>query len=132
MINILQWIFPQSGGYSVTAESETDSSRPDFIVFKIYGRLGGSNYLYDCMIVESKKTNVAWGSTQDYLGNHMEATSNQGGQIHGLIQIGMNVEFYQCHKPDKTRMGQRYHLLYDVQLVMGWLRHIKQNPLPVI
>jgi hypothetical protein len=76
MINILQWIFPQSEGYSVTAESETDSSRRDFIVFKIYGRLGGSNYLYDCMIVESKKTNVAWGFTQDHLGNYIEVTPN--------------------------------------------------------
>lgn len=106
MTNILQWVFPQDQGFSVAAETETANSRPDFIVYKIYGRLGGSNYFYERMIVESKKANIAWGSAQDYLGNHVEATNNESGQVYGLIQVGINVEFYQCHKPQKSEWAK--------------------------
>lgn len=56
MSGILQLAFPRSEGFSVVAETDTESTRPDLIMFKTWCRPGGTLYSYDHMLVECKNS----------------------------------------------------------------------------
>ncbi|KAL1800296.1 hypothetical protein ACET3X_000638 [Alternaria dauci] len=130
--DILRFIFPSSEGYSVVQETVSVNTHPDFCLFKVSQRPGGTLYQYEFMLVESKKPGEAWASTEDHLHDHLEGNGNDSKNCYGMVQIGLDVHFYKYENSNFSRIGGRMHLINDANNVVVWGRHIKDNPMPFV
>lgn len=92
---ILRWLFKEEEGYDVVQEDDRGTSIPDHVVFKIECRPGGSLYAYDFMMVECKKAGYSWDSAFEQCTRHCENSHNESGQVYGMVQVGMDVQFFQ-------------------------------------
>lgn len=84
------------------------------------------------MLMESKKVGLAWGSIEDHLHDYLEGNGNDSKNCYGMIQIGLDVQFYKCENHNFSRVWGRMHLINDANNVVTWGRHIKNNPLPFV
>lgn len=91
---ILRWLFPDLEGYDVVQEDAKQTSVPDYIVFKIRSRPGVTDYMYDFMVVETKKEGMLWSSAIDQMSLHCENTHNDSNELYGMVQIGLHVQFF--------------------------------------
>lgn len=132
MGDILRFIFPSSEGYSVVQETESDSTRPDFCTFKISRRPGGTFYQYEFMLTESKKKGVAWGATEDHLHEHLAGNRNDTKNCYGMVQVGLQVQFYKYENRHFSTVGPEMHLIDHANDVINWGRHLKANPMPFV
>jgi hypothetical protein len=128
---ILRWLFPEREGFDVVQE-EDRASRPDFVIFKICCRPGGSNYAYDFCIVESKPAGRPWGSTEDQCANECDSGENDAARLYAIVHIGLEVGFYKYELGTVTQWSQRMHLRQDVHAVTRWAHTLKANPLPFV
>jgi hypothetical protein len=133
MGNILRFLFPATEGYDVIQEVEGDANtRPDFGVFKVSRRPGGTLWQYDFMLTESKKQGEAWGSSEDHLHSHLAGTDNESKHVYGMLQIGLEVQFYKYARGAFTKVGGKMHLVTHVSDMVTWSRWLKANPLPFV
>ncbi|KAF1959987.1 hypothetical protein CC80DRAFT_490013 [Byssothecium circinans] len=130
--DILRFIFPSSEGYSVVQETVSVNTQPDFCLFKVCQKPGGTLYQYEFMLVESKKAKVAWGATEDHLRDHLEGNGNDSKNCYGMVQIGLDVQFYKYEDREFSKVGGQMHLINDVNHVMAWGRYIKDHPMPFV
>jgi hypothetical protein len=129
---ILRFIFPGSEGYDVVQETQGDHTRADFCTFKISRRPGGTIYQYDFMLTECKRLNAAWGDTEDRLLDYLTRNGNDSKNCYGMIQIGLEVQYYKYEPGVFSKIGAKMHLITHAQNVVGWGRYIKANPMPVV
>ncbi|KUJ10913.1 uncharacterized protein LY89DRAFT_787244 [Mollisia scopiformis] len=89
MSGILQWIFTSNEGFSVLQEDMAANLRPDFTVFKLLARPGGSAYEYDFLLGETKVPGEPWDSYADHLhtvcANNDNDTKNVSPQWRKLL-----------------------------------------------
>lgn len=93
MAGILTWLFPDSQGFEVLQEDLAGNGRPDFCVFKISCRPGGSDHAYVFCIVESKAAGEPWGATVDQCWDYCADSSNESDQTYGIAHVGLEVQF---------------------------------------
>ncbi|KAF1358980.1 hypothetical protein EJ07DRAFT_156351 [Lizonia empirigonia] len=113
-------------------ETVSVNTHPDFCLFKVSQRPGGTLYQYEFMLVESKKPGEAWASTEDHLHDHLEGNGNDSKNCYGMVQIGLDVHFYKYENSNFSRIGGRMHLINDANNVVVWGRHIKDSPMPFV
>lgn len=128
---ILRWLFPESEGYDVVQEEQRGVT-PDFMVFKICCRPGGSDYSYDFCVIESKPAGHPWGSTEDQCFSQCDVLENEVRKVYAIVHIGMKIAFYKYDNGDFSQMSGRLHLRNDAQDIMGWAEYLKDNPLPIV
>lgn len=129
---ILRWLFREEEGYDVVQEDDRGSSIPDHVVFKIECRAGGSFYAYDFMMVECKKAGDSWTSASEQCIRHCENSHNESGQVYGMVQIGMDIQFCQWGNTTLTPLSRVLHLREDVDEIIQWAEYLKAHPLPVV
>lgn len=132
MAGILRFIFPEDEGYNIVAESQQEVSRADFCAFKILRRPGGTIWEYDFMLIESKARGRAWGDTEDHLLDHLAGNHNESKNCYGMIQIGLEVQFYKFERFVFSRVGRKMHLIADVHDVIREGQRLKDNPLQIL
>jgi hypothetical protein len=130
--DILRFFFPPSEGYSLVQETVSINSEPDFRVFKVSQRPGGTLYQYEFMLVECKKPGEGWGATEDHLHGHLEGNGNDSKNCYGMVLVGLIMQFYKYENHTFRGFGGQMHLINDVDNVVAWGRHIKDNPMPFV
>ncbi|KAF4952092.1 hypothetical protein FSARC_12724 [Fusarium sarcochroum] len=128
---ILSWLFPESEGYEVVQE-EDRGNRPDFVVFKISCRPGGSSYSYDFCIVESKAAGAPWGSTEDQCASACFTTENDVKRVYAMVHIGTQMGFYTYEDGNFSGLSGKLHLRDDADTIMEWAQYIKDRPYPFV
>ncbi|QPG98716.1 hypothetical protein C2857_007894 [Epichloe festucae Fl1] len=129
---ILRFLFRGEGGYDVIQEDSRDTSAPDHTVFKVECRAGGSTYMYDFLMVECKKADYNWEAAVEHLTRHCENGHNESGQVYGMIQVGMNVQFFHWGNTTLTTMSGVFHLRNDPEEITQWAEYLKANPFPFV
>jgi len=84
------------------------------------------------MITESKKDGERWGSREDHLLLHLSGNGNGNKNCYGMVQIGLEVQYYKYELGDFSKIGGRMHLVTHADDVVAWSRYIKDNPMPVV
>lgn len=130
---VLRWLFKETEGYDVVQEDVRERSIPDHVVFKIQSRPGGTDYVYDFMLVECKKAGISWSSAVRHVTKHCRGTDNDSKQVYGMVQLGMDLQFYQWgESTGLVPLGQTYHLVNDVHDIIALARRLKANPIPFV
>ncbi|KAH8800757.1 hypothetical protein F5884DRAFT_808710, partial [Xylogone sp. PMI_703] len=128
---ILQWLFPRQNGYTLVQEDMAGQMRPDFTVFKLLCRPGGSTYEYEFLLAESKKVGEPWGSTEQHLQTVCENNDNDTRNVYAMIQIGLKVQFYKYENHSFEKFGEELDLVSDAPTVINWANYLKAHPMPV-
>lgn len=126
---ILSWFFEAEEGYSFAFEDSRYESGPDRISFKVEYITVNPLHTHDVMIVVCKRAGESWDLAEDQCQRHCEKTDNESGQIYGMIQLGMEIKFYQWANSTLTPLGHRFQIRNDVQDITEWVNHLKAHPL---
>ncbi|TVY59709.1 hypothetical protein LSUE1_G009511, partial [Lachnellula suecica] len=95
MMGILRFLFPDSQGFDVLQEEVVPiDGKPDFVIFKISCRPGGSTYAYEFCIVESKRMGKPWGSTEDQCREYCTNHADPNYAAYAIVHIGLEIRFY--------------------------------------
>ena len=129
MTGILQLAFPRSEGFSVVAETESETTKPDMIVFKIWARPSGTLYNYDYMVVECKNSYHTITETEPQLYEAVANTTNEVKNVYGLIQCGLHLQFYKYENSQSQKLGGAMHIVNDARDVQQMLEYVKTHPL---
>jgi hypothetical protein len=129
---ILQWLFTRQEGYTLVQEDSSGNLRPDFSVFKLLCRPGGSDYEYEFLFAESKKLGEAWKSHEEHLESVCENNDNETKNVYAVLQVGLGVHFYKYENYAFESLSDELDLVTQVHDVMSWALHIKSRPMPVI
>ncbi|TVY23755.1 hypothetical protein LHYA1_G007432 [Lachnellula hyalina] len=132
MCGILQWVFRSNEGFSVLQEGMAADLHPDFTVFKVLRRPGGSLYEYDFLVGETKVPGEAWGAFTDHLHTVCANNNNDSKNVYGLLQIGFEIQLYKHENQRFEAISERMHLVRDVQSVIAWFQHVKARPMPFL
>lgn len=88
-------------------EDMATNLRPDFTVFKLLARPGGSAYEYDFLLGETKVPGESWGTYTDHLHTACASNDNDTKNIYGMLQIGFEVQFYKHENYQFEAVGGR-------------------------
>ncbi|KAH7395441.1 hypothetical protein BKA64DRAFT_59225 [Cadophora sp. MPI-SDFR-AT-0126] len=132
MSAILQWMFTPNEGYSVVQEDMAANLHPDFTVFKLLTRPGGSFYEYDFLLGETKVPGASWSTFAEHLHTVCANNDNDTNNVYGMLQVGFEIQFYKHENYRFEAIGGRMHLVNDVNNVMAWAQHMKANPMPFV
>ncbi|KAL5315382.1 hypothetical protein ACEPPN_016249 [Leptodophora sp. 'Broadleaf-Isolate-01'] len=91
---ILQQLFTRQDGFTLVQEDSSGNLRPDFSVFRLLCRPGGSDYEFELLFAEVKTIGAAWGSTEEHLESVCENNDNDSKNVYAMIQVGLKVKFY--------------------------------------
>lgn len=129
---VIYFLFPKGESYDIVQDSDSEYTLADFSILQFLRRPGGSFYQYDFMLIESKKLGESWEITEDQLQNHLAGVKNESKNCYGMIQIGLEVQYYKYEKTVFTKVGEKMHLTTHVHDVIRWGRYIKNHPLPYV
>lgn len=132
MDGILQWIFTSNEGFSVFLETMTLDMHPDVSVFRVLVRPGGSLYEYDFLLGETKVPGTSWETFAAHLHKVCASCDNDTRNVYGMLQIGFEVQFYKHENYQFEAIGDRMHLVTDVDKFIAWTRHLKTHPMPFV
>jgi hypothetical protein len=116
----------------VLQENMADDLRPDFTVFKILTRPGGSFYEHSFLLGETKVPGEPWPASADHLHTVCANSDNETKNVYGMLQIGFEVRFYKHENYQFEEVGGQMHLINDVHNVIACAQRMKANPMPVI
>lgn len=129
---VLRFLFPAADGFDVVQETEQDNTRSDFTVFKVLRRPGGTLYQYDYLLAESKPIGESWRTTEIQHREQLAGTGNDSKKCYGMIQIGLDLQFYKFEGSELEKVGGRMHLSRNAKDIVAWGTYLRQNPLPVV
>ncbi|TVY16162.1 hypothetical protein LARI1_G006868 [Lachnellula arida] len=130
MCGILQWIFTSNEGFSVFQETMSPEMHPDASVSRVLMRTGGS--FYDFLLGETKVPGKSWETCADHLHTVCASCDNETKNVYGMLQIGFEVQFYKHENNQFEAMGDRMHLVNDVDDFIALTQHLKTHPMPVV
>ena len=84
------------------------------------------------MMVECKKAGESWLSASEQCTRHCENSHNESGQVYGMVQVGMDIQFCQWKNSTLTPLSGSLHLREHVQQIMEWAEYLKAHPLPIV
>lgn len=113
-------------------EDMATNLRPDFTVFKLLSRPGGSSYEYDFLLGETKVPGESWRTFTEHLHTVCANNDNDTKNVYGMLQIGFEVQFYKHENYQFEAVGGRMHLVNDVHNIIAWAQHMKANPMPFV
>lgn len=125
---MLRFLFRSEDGYDVVQEDSRVSSTPDHTVFKVECRARGSAYVYDFMMVECKRANENWEAAVEHLTRHCENAQNESRQVYGMVQVGMDIQFFHWANTTLTAVSDVCHLRNNAERVTQWAEYLKANP----
>jgi hypothetical protein len=82
------------------------------------------------MLTESKKLQDPWGSTEDQLLLHLAGNGNDNKNCYGMVQIGLEVQYYKYELGVFSKVGGRMNLVTHANDVVAWSGYIKDNLMP--
>ncbi|KAK2735683.1 hypothetical protein FQN55_002045 [Onygenales sp. PD_40] len=129
MTGILQLAFPRSEGFSVIAETKSETTRPGMIVFKVWARPSETLFNYDYMVVGCKNNNHTIPNTELQLYEVVADTINDVKSVYGLIQCGLDFQFYKYENSQFQKLGGVMHIVNDAGDVQRMLEYVKAHPL---
>jgi hypothetical protein len=132
MLAILNYVFPSHDHYFVTRENLADRLHPNFTVHRILSRPGGGVHQFDFLLGETKVPGETWATLEEHLHTVCQNSNNETNNVYGMLQIGLEVQFYKHGGGVFQRISNRLHLVNDVNDVNHWLAFVKANPLPLV
>jgi hypothetical protein len=129
---VLRFIFTEAEGFDVVQEAEGDVTRSDFCVFKVLRKPGGTFYQYDYLLAECKPSKESWRTTEIQLREQLAGTGNDSKKCYGMIQIGLDVQFYKFEGHELEKVGGKLHLINHHKDVVALGAYLKAHPLPVV
>lgn len=129
---ILTWLFKYGDGYSVIRKDERNSCVPDFVVLKTECRPGGSLETYDFMMVEVQRPGTSWAVAMEKCSIYCKNTNNESRLVYAMVQIGMEIQFFDWKAPNLIPLSERLHIRDDVAKVNERAEHLKTHPLPFV
>ncbi|TVY46742.1 hypothetical protein LOCC1_G006219 [Lachnellula occidentalis] len=132
MCGVLQWIFTPTEGYAVMQEDMAKDMHPDFSVFRLLARPGGSAYEYDFLLGETKVPGESWDSFTDHLHTVCAANDNDTKNVYGMLQVGFVVQFFKHENSQFEALSGRMHLVDDVNDFTAWAQYLKAHPMPFV
>lgn len=69
---------------------------------------------------------------ESHLHDQFKRSEIKSQNCYGMLQVGLEVQFYKYENSHFSRFEGRMHLINDANNVVVCGRHIKQNPLPFI
>lgn len=88
--------------------------------------------MYDFMMVECKKKGHNWAAAVEHLTRHCENGENESGQVYGMVQVGMDIQFFHRGNTTLTTISDVFHLRNEAQEITRWIEYLKANPLPFL
>jgi hypothetical protein len=129
---ILRFIFTAAEGFDVVQEAEGDVTRSDFCVFKVLCKPGGTLFQYDFLLAECKSVGEPWSTTEVQLREQLAGNGNDSKKCYGMIQIGLEVQFYKFEGSELEKVRGKMHLVRQAKDVVACGAHLKAHPLPVV
>jgi len=102
---------------------------PDFTVFKLLTRPGGSSYEYEFLIGETKVPGESWSTFAEHLHTVCAENDNDTKNVYGMLQIGFEVQMFKHENYQFETLGNRMHLVNDVHDFIACARYIKAHPM---
>ncbi|KAF2798615.1 hypothetical protein K505DRAFT_357373 [Melanomma pulvis-pyrius CBS 109.77] len=81
-------------------------------------------------IAEIKKAGRSWTETEDHLSRYCAGIENQSGQVYGIIQIGLYLQFFTANRGVLTALSGGLHMCNDVNAITTMIENMKLEPLP--
>ncbi|CZT02358.1 uncharacterized protein RAG0_09567 [Rhynchosporium agropyri] len=116
---VLSYLYRRTDGFTLVQEDSADNLRPDFTIFKLLFRPGGSDYEHELLIGE-------------HLESVCELDDNDTHNVYAMIQIGLMVKVYRYEDLVFEHLSPVLDLVTQVRDVTAWARYIVDKPLPVV
>lgn len=132
---ILRYFFDESEDFDVFQESRgvtsENESKADIAVLKILCPPGGNAYAYDYCLVKSKRAGESWAETEDQLSRRCGGTFNDPKQVYGIMQVGLEIQFFKANAGVLINISNCMHVRNDVAHITTMIGYLKRHPLAV-
>ncbi|KAF2791345.1 hypothetical protein K505DRAFT_376861 [Melanomma pulvis-pyrius CBS 109.77] len=136
LMRILSYFFPSKEGFSLAQEPRGEirhnDSEVDIVVLKCLSPPGGTPHAWDYCLVTTKRPGESWAQVVDQLSRRCGGTDNSLKQVYGIVQVGLEVQFFRAEFGVLTALSERVHLVNDVARVTTLFEYLKHRPLALI